>query len=83
MRNRYIYEIGFKTGVNEAVKKQNDLMRAKIIAQNNLIQKLQERELESKEILKQMEKQLSAELNENDIRFDAPEIGTRINSLLD
>jgi len=40
MRNRYIYEIGFKTGVNEAVKKQNDLMRAKIIAQNNLIQKV-------------------------------------------
>ena len=40
MRKKYTYEVGFKTGACEAMKNQNDKMRAKIIEQNNFIKKV-------------------------------------------
>ena len=37
MRNNYEYEIGFRSGISEALRKQNEKMREKIIAQSQII----------------------------------------------
>jgi len=58
MRSDYEYETGRLKGVNEAILRQNQEMRLKIINQNKRIQEFHKRESQSKIILRELEQSL-------------------------